>query len=72
MNIIGTIIGNLITIAIIGIALYSFYKKNISKISAIKEQIENKINNIQNMIEDLNKATDNISELISQKESNNE
>lgn len=37
MNIIETIIGNLITITIIGIALYSFYKRNISKISAIKE-----------------------------------
>lgn len=65
-TIIACIIANLLTIVIIGAAIYFAYKKNQEKVDAVAEEIKEKVENAKETVAEVKDAISNVSEVINE------
>lgn len=62
--IIGCVLANILTISIIGFALYFIYKKNESRLKALDAKIDQKVEDVKNKVGSVMSVVDQIKKLL--------
>lgn len=62
--IIGCVLANILTISIIGLALYFIYKKNESRFKALDAKIDQKVEDVKNKVGSVMSVVDQIKKLL--------
>lgn len=62
--IIGCVLANILTISIIGLALYFIYKKNESRFKALDAKIDQKVEDVKNKVGSVMNVVDQIKKLL--------
>lgn len=62
--IIGCVLANILTISIIGLALYFIYKKNESLLKALDAKIDQKVEDVKNKVGSVMSVVDQIKKLL--------
>ena len=62
--IIGCVLANILTISIIGLALYFIYKKNESLLKALDAKIDQKVEDVKNKVGSVMNVVDQIKKLL--------
>ena len=62
--IIGCVLANILTISIIGLALYFIYKKNESRFKALDAMIDQKVEDVKNKVGSVMNVVDQIKKLL--------
>lgn len=64
IGIIGCVLANILTISIIGLALYFIYKKNESRFKALDAKIDQKVEDVKNKVGSVMNVVDQIKKLL--------
>lgn len=62
--IIGCVLANILTISIIGLALYFIYKKNESHLKALDAKIDQKVEDVKNKVGSVMNVVDQIKKIL--------